>query len=352
MNRLLHRIATLFATATLAFASIVSAQQSTGPTLPAEELAKQQQLRTVQQPYNNAPTWDKARGAVAGYTSIPGVETGVLIQDGGQTWRALKNGTVSVWGGWALVAMMLVVGGFYGWKGTIQLKEAPTGRMIERFTLTERMAHWTTAITFSILAISGLILAFGKNILIPVFGFTVFSWLATLAKTLHNFVGPLFVVSIVITFFVFLRDNTPRAIDFKWLMTFGGLFSGRHIPSERFNAGEKIWFWGGLMALGIVVGVSGLVLNFPNFGQTRSTMQLANLVHLGGSVIFMVGALGHIYMGTLGMAGAFSAMKTGQVDEAWAKEHHEVWYDDIKAGRIPAIRTKNLTSAQPVGGDD
>jgi formate dehydrogenase subunit gamma len=352
MKRLLTFVAAMM------MAGALCAQQSSGPTLPPEELAKQQQQRTVQQPYNNQPVWSNARGAVSGYTSLPAPEAGVLIQDGGQSWRALKNGTVSVIGGWALVAMMLLVGGFYAWKGTIQLHEAPTGRMIERFSLMERMAHWSTAISFSVLAISGLILAFGKNILIPVFGFHVFSWLATLAKTLHNFLGPLFIISCVITFVVFLRDNWPKAVDFKWIFSFGGLISGKHVPSEKFNAGEKIWFWGGLMVLGIVVGASGLVLNFPNFGQTRATMQLANLIHLGGSVVFMVGALGHIYMGTLGMAGAFNAMKTGKVDEAWAKEHHEIWHNDqLKAGKVGAARNTSADGAKApqtvaVGGHD
>ena len=353
MKKWIALISTGIAAIVLALAGNVFAQQSSGPSSPPSELAKQQTERTTQQPYNNQPVWSSARGAVAGYASIPGVEAGVLIQDGGQNWRALKNGVISVWGGWALVGMLILIGGFYAWKGTVQLHEAPTGRMLERFTLMERMAHWATAISFSVLAISGLILAFGKNILIPVFGFHLFSWLATIAKTLHNFLGPLFIVSCVITFVVFLRDNWPKAVDFKWIASFGGLISGKHIPSEKFNAGEKVWFWGGLMVLGIVVGASGLVLNFPNFGQTRATMQLANLVHLGGSLLFMVGALGHIYMGTLGMAGAFNAMKTGKVDEAWAKEHHEIWLNDIKAGKIPAERSKTAAQ-QPahVGGDD
>ena len=113
------------------------------------------------------------------------------------------------------------------------------------------------------------------------------------------------------------------------------------------------------MLLGIVVGASGLVLNFPNFGQTRATMQLANLVHLTGSVLFMLGAMGHIYMGTIGMAGALDAMKTGVVDEAWAKEHHELWYDDVKSGKVPANRSGNSGNATAgaqkpvaVGGND
>jgi formate dehydrogenase subunit gamma len=128
MKRLCTQFVAVIGACAIAFC--VSAQQSSGPSLPAAELAKQQQQRSVEQPYNNQPVWSSARGATSGYTSVVGPETGVLIQDGGQTWRALRNGTVSVWGGWAIVAMMLLVGGFYAWKGTIQLKESPTGRMI------------------------------------------------------------------------------------------------------------------------------------------------------------------------------------------------------------------------------
>ena len=345
-----HLIACLSALSLL-LACAVSAQQSSGPSLPKDELIKQEQQRVVQQPYNNAPVWKAVRGSVEGYASIPAPEAGVLIQDGGQNWRALRNGTFSIIGGWALVAMMLLIGGFYAWKGTIQLHEAPTGRLIERFTLLERMAHWATAISFSVLAISGLILAFGKTLVIPVIGFTLFSWLAIIAKNLHNFLGPLFIISCIVTFCIFVRDNFPKAVDFKWIVSFGGMISGKHVSSEKFNAGEKLWFWGGLMTLGIVVGASGMVLNFPNFGQTRATMQLANLVHLTGAVMFMLGALGHIYMGTLGMAGALDAMKTGVVDEAWAKEHHDLWYDDVKSGKVPANRTANGSTGgaqQPV----
>ncbi len=352
MKLLIASFAPLFLAATL------FAQGSSGPVAPVADLAKQEQQRAVTQPYNNAPIWKSARGAVEGYTSIPAPEAGVLIQDGGQNWRALRNGWFSVIGGWAIVVMMLMIGGFYAWKGTVQLHDSPTGRMIERFTLLERMAHWGTAISFSVLAISGLILAFGKTLLIPVIGFTLFSWLAMLSKNLHNFLGPLFIVSCIITFVIFVRDNFPKAVDFKWIVNFGGLINGKHIPSEKFNAGEKIWFWGGLMVLGLVVGASGLVLNFPNFGQTRATMQLANLIHLTGSTLFMLGALGHIYMGTLGMAGALDAMKTGVVDESWAKEHHEIWYQEqLKAGNVGnAGKTGAANAPAPqavaIGGHD
>jgi formate dehydrogenase subunit gamma len=334
---------------------------SSGPTLPETELIKAQQARSVAQPGNNQPVWSAVRSGTVGYTSVPGPEVGVLIQpvvDGtrstaGQYWREIKNGRIATIGGWILVGLLALIGAFYAWKGTIQVKEAPTGRLIERFTPFERIAHWSTAISFSILAVTGLVLAFGKYVLLPVVGYSVFATLAQICKPIHNFVGPVFMVSCVVTFFTFLRDNWPKSVDFKWIASFGGLLSGKHVPSERFNAGEKVWFWGGLMLLGIIVGVSGFVLNFPNFGQTRSTMQLANVVHFAGSLLFIAGALGHIYMGTLGMAGAFNAMKTGYVDDAWAKEHHEIWYNDVVKGNVKRVRTPNTTGATLQGaGDD
>lgn len=330
-----------------------SAQQNSISSQQRDELAQQERQRAVQQPYNNAPVWREVRGSVQGYTSIPAPEAGVLIQDGGQNWRALRNGKVSVIGGWALVAMVLVIAAFYMWRGTIQLHEAPSGRLLQRFSVIERMSHWATALTFCVLAVSGLIMAFGKAILIPVFGFTLFSWLAVVAKNLHNFLGPLFVLSCIVTFVVFVRDNLPKVVDLKWVASFGGLFSDGHVPSEKFNAGEKVWFWGGVTLLGLIVGVSGIILNFPNFGQTRATMQIANLVHLAGAVLFMLGALGHIYMGTLGVAGAYGAMKTGEVDEVWAKEHHEIWYHKAKAeAATPQSRGQAQGKPAVVGGDD
>ncbi|MDE2002361.1 MAG: formate dehydrogenase subunit gamma [Betaproteobacteria bacterium] len=299
------------------------------------EAAKAEQKQQVEQPLNNQPVWSEVRSGVPQWTSTLGRETNVLIQPQGETWRALRDGWVSVWAGWALVVMLVAIGAFYFSRGTLQLHEPLTGRNLRRFTAWERAIHWASAISFSILAISGLVIVFGKNLLLPLIGYTLFSWLAILAKNLHNFVGPLFIVCVVLLFFTFVRDNLWRMHDFTWIRHFGGLFSARDVPSGRFNAGEKLWFWGGLLVCGVVVGASGLILDFPNFNQTRGTMQIANIVHLSIASLFMLAGLGHIYMGTIGMAGAYDAMRTGYVDEAWAKEHHEYWYNDIKAGKIP-----------------
>ena len=304
------------------------------------ELPDSQAERQVKQPLNNAPMWRAVNSPQPHFTTLPQNEGGVLIQSAGEDWRQLRNGPVTQWGGWLLVAMLIVIIAFYLIRGTIRLSTPRTGRLIERFTVVERIAHWTTAITFVILAISGMLMLFGKHVVLPVFGYSVFSGMAFVSKGLHNFIGPVFSLSIIVTFILFVRDNFPEKGDLTWFKRFGGLFTkDAHVPSGRFNAGEKVWFWGGLTVLGIIMTVTGLILDFPNFQQTRGQMQLAWTWHAIAAVLFICGSMGHIYIGTLGMEGAFKAMRTGNVDEAWAKEHHEYWYDDIKSGRAPAQRS-------------
>ncbi len=326
----------LFAVAILLALALPAGAQP-GPVDPAmQDLQQEQAQRAKIQPGNNAPVWRAVRSGdeSPAYASIPGRETNVLVQTAGQEWRAKRNGFWSILGGWLLVATVVVLALVYWRMGTLQLEHPETGRKILRFTHIQRVVHWTVAIAFCTLAISGLVMLFGKNILLPIIGYTLFSLLAGLCKNLHNFVGPLFFLGIIVMFVTFVRGNFPRAGDIKWLLTLGGMIGrDKHVPSGRYNAGEKLWFWGGVLFLGILVSLSGLVLNFPNFDQTRATMQTANIVHLAGAALFMAIGLGHIYLGTLGMAGAYDGMKTGYVDEEWAKEHHELWYDDIKSGR-------------------
>jgi formate dehydrogenase subunit gamma len=306
---------------------------SEGPDTQAE--------RQVKQPLNNAPVWRAVNSTQEHFTTLPANEGGVLIQSAGEDWRQLRNGPVTQWGGWLLVAMLIIVIAFYLIRGTIRLSAAPTGRLIERFTVVERLAHWSTAITFVLLALTGMLLLFGKHVVLPMFGYSAFSVIAITGKAVHNFVGPLFSLSMIVTFILFVRDNFPEKGDLSWIRRFGGLFSkNSHVPSGRFNAGEKAWFWGGLTLLGLIMTVTGFILDFPNFQQTRGQMQLAWTWHAIAAVLFIMGSMGHIYIGTLGMEGAYKAMRTGKVDEAWAKEHHEYWYDDIKAGRVPANRSQ------------
>ena len=321
---------------------------STDPNYMNQSNAERAQV----QPGNNAPVWRQVGQGVTGTSNFPYPEYGNMIQgfvqypgstwtNAGESWRQVRNNVIIPYGGSLLLIVAVAIAIFYFGKGTIQLHGQETGRKIERFTAFERAAHWTNAIAFVTLAISGLVMAFGKFFLLPIMGSSLFGWFTYILKNVHNFVGPLFAVSLVIVIFTFFKDNLPSKEDIKWLLGGGGLLSGKEIPSHRFNAGEKVVFWAGVFFLGLIVVASGLVLDMliPGLAYLRADMQIAHMIHASAGVIMMVLFMGHIYMGTLGMSGAFSAMKTGYVDETWAKEHHELWYDDIKAGKIPAERS-------------
>lgn len=320
--------------------------KAAAPALPAGS--------TAAPGWNNPPNWNEV-STKPQYASVPGRETNVLIEDAGRHWRELRNGPVTFYGGILLLVMPAIILLFYAMKGTIRTHEKPTGRLIERFNSAERVAHWTMAISFSVLALSGLVMLFGKHVLLPVLGYSVFAAVTVICKNLHNFVGPLFIFSIVVMFAIYVKDNFFRSYDGQWFASFGGLFSGKHVPSGRFNAGEKAWFWGGLVLLGLVVSVSGLVLLFPNWNTSREVMGKADLIHAVFTCLFIAASLAHIYLGTLGMEGAYKAMREGYVDETWAKEHHEIWYDEVKAGKRPEKITGQppvQPAAQPAAGDD
>ena len=316
--------------------------------LAGTSLAQQQetqQQRAQSQPYNNAPTWRDVRSGKEEYTSIKGRETGVLVQTYGETWRQLKNGWITPIVGWLIAGVVVVIGAFYKWRGSIKVHDAPTGRLIQRFTPFERYVHWVVGISFAILGVSGLIMMLGKYVLLPVVGYTLFGWLAQLSKHLHNFLGPVFLVSLLMFIVMFAKDNLPAVHDFKWFVKLGGMVSGEHVPSGKFNAGEKVWFWIGVVILSLLVSASGLVLLFPNFDQVRAVMIEANLVHAVAAGAVMAASLGHIYLGSIGLEGAYEAMRNGYVDETWAKEHHEYWYNDIKSGKIKAGRASGIPVA-------
>jgi len=312
-------------------AALIAAPGLAGAQQQQQETQAQRQ---VTQPLNNAPMWGQVRSGEPGYTSIQGRETGVLIQSRGETWREARVPLTTI-GGAIIAFVLLVLIGFYSWRGSIPVHGKPTGKLIRRFSTADRIAHWTMGISFVILGLTGLVLTFGKHVLLPVIGYTLFAWLANLSKNLHNFVGPIFSVALPVFIVMFIRDNLPRAYDVQWIAKFGGMLDkkGGHVPSGRFNAGEKALFWILVVILSLILVVTGYILNFPNFDQTRSTMQTANVIHMIAGLLGIAMACFHVYLGTIGMRGAYQAMRTGYVDEAWAKEHHEYWYEEVKGGR-------------------
>ncbi|HEY2819337.1 MAG TPA: formate dehydrogenase subunit gamma [Casimicrobiaceae bacterium] len=296
------------------------------------DLAKQQQERQQQQPLNNQPMWSEVRSGAPQTTTVVGRETNVLIQPEGQTWRALRTPLLAI-GGWLVALALAGLAVFYAAVGALDYEKKPRERVIERFHPLDRYAHWLLAITWVTLAITGLILSLGKTVLLPLIGYTLFSWLAMASKALHNFVGPVLIVAIPFLFVRFIRDNGIGIDDFKWFINIMGYFKGHEYPSGKFNAGEKLVFWVVLVVLSTILVITGLLLVFPNFNQTRGTMQIANVIHVSAAYVAIALACVHIYLGTIGMTEAYRAMRYGYVTESWAKHHHLRWYEDVVAGR-------------------
>ena len=424
-----------------------------GAALAQQDMRVQQDTQAQRQqvqPGNNAPVLrDVRKEGQEHYTSVKGRETGVLIQTLGETWRELRNGWIVPIAGWLLVAAACVLGLFHWFHGPITLEGKPTGRLIKRFTDVQRVAHWSLAISFCILAVTGLIMFVGKFVLLPVIGHTLFSWLGEISKTLHNFIGPVFAASVLLMIVVFVKDSLPakgdlkwllraggafegkptgRLIrrfsdvqrvahwslaisfcilavtglvmmvgkfvllpvightlfswlgeisknlhnfvgpvfaasvllmivvfvkhslpakgDLKWLLRAGGAFEGKHMPVGKHHAGHKVWFWASVVLMSTIISASGLVMDFPTFDQTRYVMIVVNVIHSVAAGILMALSLTHLYMGTVGVEGAYEGMRYGYVDETYAKEHHVYWYDDIKAGKIK-VETAQGTPQAP-----
>jgi formate dehydrogenase subunit gamma len=132
------------------------------------------------------------------------------------------------------------------------------------------------------------------------------------------------VVGLILITVIFFKDNFLERVDIDWLRQGGGFVKSKHASAGRFNLGEKVVYWLSVAA-GFAVSASGFLLLFPFYGTNIADMQLAQVVHAVVAILFIVLILGHIYIGTLGMEGAFEAMTTGEVDLNWAKEHHDLW---------------------------
>ena len=285
-----------------------------------------------------AELWREVRqrdGAVTGISQVKSPEANVLVNVSGESWRQYRMNTLIPRAGIALLVVLIVITAFRLLRGKIKLEGGRTGIKILRFTTSQRFAHWTTAILFVILGLTGLALMLGRKFLIPVFGPEGFGTIAAASKFLHDYLGPVFMFALTYLFILFVRDNIPSfKLDLQWILKGGGLFGG-HAHADRYNAGEKIWFWiasiGGLVAI-----ISGMVLDFPIFGQTRATMEFYHVVHSISAVVLIFVAIGHIFLGTAAMEGTFEVMKTGYCDSNWAKEHHDLWYEKVKDTGIPA----------------
>jgi len=270
---------------------------------------------------------------LAGTSQVKAGDANILINVSGESWRQYRVNELIPIASIALFVGLLGVFLFRLLRGNIKLPDGRSGVKILRFTLNQRVAHWCTAILFVTLALTGIVLLLGRKLLLPMIGSEGFGYIAAASKTLHDYLGPAFAVSLLFLFVLFVRDNflSPK-LDMQWLAKGGGMI-GQHASADRYNFGEKGWFWIAVLVGGTIV-ISGLVLDFPIFGQSRETMEFYLVIHGIAALIMTIAAFGHIYMGTAALEGTFEVMQTGYCDSNWAKEHHDIWYEKVKDSAV------------------
>ncbi|MFK5914502.1 MAG: formate dehydrogenase subunit gamma [Woeseiaceae bacterium] len=289
--------------------------------------------------------WRAVRGGVAGTSTDKATEANVLIQGSGENWRNLRNGPIATIGAYMLIVSLLTMFIYHMKTGGMTLDNGFSGKKVTRWEIFDRTMHWSVAIMFILLAITGLSMLFGRAVLIPIFGPDGFAAFAGIAILVHNYIGPLFTVVLVMMILRWMKHNYIDANDIKWFKAGGGgIIGNEHVDCGRFNGGEKVWFWI-VTGVGLTVAITGLILDFPNFDQVRNTMQNANLIHSTLSVIWIAVAFGHIYIGTLGSEGSLDGMLTGEVDENWAKQHHNLWYDEVQNSTADDSSVSNAESS-------
>ncbi len=302
-----------------------------------------------------AETWEMLRFGVGNIVSSSSTAASrVVIQDNGMWWLEFREGPLRTYGGWLLLATIGLLVVFYLVRGRIRISAGRSGRTILRFGNLERFAHWLLAVSFLLLAFTGLALIFGRNGLIPFLGLDGYAVLASASKWVHNNVSWAFIVALVMIFVFWVWHNLPDRTDLTWFKQGGGIFTKGHPPAKKFNAGQKLIFWS-VIVLGTSIAVSGLSLLFPfelpMFAKTfgvlndisifgsgypeqlapHEEMQYAQLWHAIIGFVLMAIVIAHIYIGSIGMEGAFDAMGKGDVDLNWAREHHSLWVEEKMA---------------------
>nr|WP_300975895.1 formate dehydrogenase subunit gamma [Yoonia sp.] len=269
--------------------------------------------------------------AVAGRVSIPDSSAGNLIKPENKSWASFQVGTLQTLSVVAVVGMVGLLTLFYIVRGRIQVDSGMSGLKILRFGAIDRFAHWTLASTFIILALTGLNLIIGTSVILPLLGENAFGALTSLGKIAHNYLAWPFMVALALIFVLWVIDNIPDKVDVEWLKQGGGIFKkGVHPPAKKFNAGQKVIFWAVILG-GAGLSFTGVMLLFPGVAGAAADWQLYQTIHALIAAGLSAIIIAHIYIGSVGMEGAFDAMGSGEVDVNWAKEHHGLWVEQEKA---------------------
>ena len=304
--------ATLLLGLAIAFAAPASAQQPTSVNPTAQSVKEQQLLKELQK--------------IQGRGTLPDARSQVLEQPAGRDWRQFHQVTLRWIGAVAILGMLAVLVLFYLIRGMVRIEAGRSGRTLVRFNAFERFVHWMTATCFIVLAVSGLNITFGKELLAPWISPEAFASWSQLAKYAHNYLSFPFTLGVVLMFLMWIAWNFPSGVDLEWIREGGGIVGSKHPPARRFNAGQKMIYWVVVLGGG-AAAITGYLLMFPFYATDVAGMQLAQMVHGIVGVVFIAIMLAHIYIGTIGMQGAFEAMGKGEVDVNWAQQHHSLWLE-------------------------
>ena len=284
---------------------------------------------------------------VAGRVSIADPNASALIKPGNKGWASIQGTTLRVISVGAVLGTLAILAAFYAYRGRIRIDAGFSGRTIERFNGFERFGHWLLAVSFVVLAITGLNFVVGRWTLMPIVGEDMFGTISGWFKIAHNFVAWPFMLGLVWVFVTWVGRNLPRKVDWDWLMMAGGLFSkGVHPPAGKFNAGQKLLFWMVIIG-GVGLSWTGVIMLFPWLAGSPADWQFYQVIHALFAAFMSVVIFGHIYIGSVGMQGAFSAMGSGHVDVNWAKEHHSLWVEEVRQAERRSGRAKPGGAATP-----
>ncbi len=312
---------------------------TTGYLFPESQIVTAQAQQAAGDANQRSEFWRVVRDGGAGYSAVPGTavnpEANTLYNITGQNWRQIRNGLIANYGGWFLFLVVIAIVLFYSLRGRVDLDEPQSGKRVARWTFWERALHWYTASMFIALSITGLSLLFGRALLIPLLGPEGFSFWAGISINIHNTAGPFFVLGPLLMFIFWLRHNIPTGVDVAWFFKGGGIIGKGHPSAGKANGGEKVWFWI-VILLGVgVVSFSGFALigwvqEYFGVEFTRSYAQFMHILHAVSALLWIAVFIGHVYIGTVGSEGSLDAMSKGHVSVEWAKQHHDLWYEEVK----------------------